>query len=595
MYNSLVAPPVSISTKATLHAPPEELWRFLSDTERLNRAVHLPVISFLPFPDRQKRGHYRAETAVYGLKLRYEEFPFEWVEGRFYQVERRFESGPFERFLGGMRFSSTAGGTEVEVFADLTPRGWLGSILAGRVGRKGTQDMLEVARAFERHAARPEAEPVPALPPEGGIQLGVLETRLAQVKVPGPLDRLRSHLQTAGDLEVVRMRPFELADRWGEDRMKVLRYFLFASRTGVLDLAWDVLCPNCRVPSRRIRTLAEMKSEAHCDTCDVKYGADFARSVEARFTVNPAIREARRDTYCIGGPANMPDIVAQLRVAPGQVRKEPFTIPGPLRVRSYQAPGILPLEGTRVRIDPGGVRVLPGEPGVLEVTNALPDEALVVVERETWQKSAATAALVTSLQDFRDLFPAEAVAPGEEIGISSLAVLFTDLKGSTDLYRRLGDPKAFAFVQNHFRYLVEKVTHHKGGVVKTMGDAVMATFASGKDALQAAVEMQRGWEEFRRDHGDYPGVSLRVGLHQGSAIAINNAGKLDYFGTTVNMAARVQAKSDGDDVVFTQAIEEDPEVQSYLASEGGRRETLTVPLKGLGGEHTLIRSRPMKK
>ena len=247
-----------------------------------------------------------------------------------------------------------------------------------------------------------------------------------------------------------------------------------------------------------------------------------------------------------------------------------------------------------MRVEAGGVRVEPGEAGALEVTNGLGTEALVVIERETWREAAATAALVTSLQDFRDLFPSEAVAPGEEIGIASLAVLFTDLKGSTDLYRALGDAKAFSFVQNHFRYLVEAVSNHRGGVVKTMGDAVMATFASGRDALEAAAAMQRGWVEFRHGHGDHAGVSLKIGLHQGPAIAINNAGKLDYFGTTINMAARVQAQSEGDDVVFTQAIEEDPQVRAYLASEGGKRETMTVALKGLGGGHTLIRSRPVK-
>ena len=595
MYNSLVADPVSASVKAAIQAPPGELWRFLSDTERLNRAVDLPVVSFVPLPDRRKKGHFRAETSVFGMTLKYEEFPFEWVEGRFYQVERKFDTGPLERFVGGMRFSARDGGTEVEVFAELTPSGWLGALFAGKIGRKGTQDMLELAKAFERHAAAPASEAAPALPPPGRVHEDVLDSRLAQVKVPGPAKKLRDHLLGAGDLEVVRMRPFELADRWGEDRMVTLRLFLHAARAGVLDLAWDVLCPSCRVPSRRILTLAEMKSQAHCDTCDVKFGADFSRSVEARFTVNPGVRAARRETYCIGGPANMPDIVAQLRVAPGGTRKESFAIAGGLRVRCYQAPGIVPLEGTRVRIEAAGLRVEPGEAGVLEVANGLGVEALVVVERETWRGTAATAALVTSLQEFRDLFPSEAVAPGEEIGISSLAVLFTDLKGSTDLYQKLGDPKAFAFVQNHFRYLVEAVTRHRGGVVKTMGDAVMATFASGLDALEAAVEMQKGWEAFRKGHGDHEGVSLKVGLHQGAAIAINTAGKLDFFGTTVNMAARVQAKSDGDDVVFTQAIEEDPQVQAYLESAEGHRETMTVPLKGLGGEHTLIRSRTMRK
>jgi adenylate cyclase len=590
-----VASPIVITDRAAIRVPPRDLWTFLSDTERMNRAVDLPAVEFLPIPDRSKKGHYRAETRWLGMKLSYEELPFEWVEGRYYRVERRYGSGPMERIIGGLRFLPSADGTELEVFADILPRTWVGAMVAGRVGRNAVQGILDLARALERHAADPAREPAPALPPPGTVHADVLDSRLAQVKAGGPVAKLRGHLLEAGDLEVVRMRPFELADRWGQDRMKVLLLFLYAARSGVLDLAWDVLCPNCRMPSRRIQTLAQMKSEAHCDTCDVKYGADFARSVEVRFTVNPAVREARRETFCIGGPANMPDIVAQLRLEPGEVRKEPFALPGPLRVRCYQAPGIVPLEGTKVRIEADGVRVAPGEPGVLEVTNTLGVEALVVVERETWQGTAATAALVTSLQDFRDLFPSEAVAPGEEIGISSLAVLFTDLKGSTDLYQKLGDPKAFAFVQNHFRYLVETVTRHRGGVVKTMGDAVMATFASGRDALEAAVEMQKGWEAFRRGHGDHAGVSLKVGLHQGTAIAINNSGKLDFFGTTVNMAARVQAKSVGDDVVFTQAIEDDPQVRAYLASEGGRRETMTVPLKGLGGEHTLIRSRPVQR
>ena len=98
----------------------------------------------------------------------------------------------------------------------------------------------------------------------------------------------------------------------------------------------------------------------------------------------------------------------------------------------------------------------------LEVENDLPVEALLVIERETWKQQAATAVEVTSLQEFRDLFPSDAVAPGQEMAIASLAVLFTDLKGSTDLYQRAGDPRAFSFVQNHFRYLTETVASCRG-------------------------------------------------------------------------------------------------------------------------------------
>ena len=186
--------------------------------------------------------------------------------------------------------------------------------------------------------------------------------------------------------------------------------------------------------------------------------------------------------------------------------------------------------------------------------------------------------------------------------------MFTDLKGSTELYQKLGDSMAFAFVQNHFRYLVEAVSLHRGGVVKTMGDAVMATFASGRDAVEAAVEMQRDWDAFRserfntagrkqlgvehRDKNEFTDVALKIGIHQGPAIAINNAGKLDYFGTMVNKAARVQAQSTGDDVVFSLAVAEDPDVRRYLAGTGFKEEIVTVPLKGLEGDHVLHRIRP---
>jgi class 3 adenylate cyclase len=602
-----VATPLTVSAKIRIQVPLDLLWEFLSDTERLNRAVDLPAINFAPVPDPQKKGYYTAETTFLGMKLVYDELPFEWVRNRYYQVERRFASGPLEKVVCGARFTAAGKETDLDIFADMIPRNLLGSLVAKKVvGKKATQDMVELARAFERHLTKDE--PPPALPSPADLHPDILDARLREMQTMSGAEKLRQHLLQGPDLEVVRMRPFDLADRWGENRDTILRLFLHAAKVGVVDLNWAVLCPSCRVAVKQTLTLSQLESKAHCETCQVEFGPDLARSIEARFTVNAAVRPARRETYCIGGPANMPQIQSQLRLQPGEKRREEFPIPpGGLRVRCYQAPGIVGLKGMSVRVAKEGITVDAGTPGVLEVENTLGVEALVVIERETWKQSAATAALVTSMQDFRDLFPGEAVAPGEELGIESLAVLFTDLKGSTELYQKLGDAKAFGFVQNHFRYLVEAVSMHRGGVVKTMGDAVMAIFASGKDAVQAGVEMQRHWNSFRGDRfstiqrtrmgvghrskDDFAGVSLKVGIHQGSAIAINNAGKLDYFGTMVNKAARVQAQSLGDDVVFSLAVAEDPEVRAYLAQSGLKEEVVTVPLKGLEGDHVLHRVR----
>jgi class 3 adenylate cyclase len=578
-----VRPPVDVSLHAQIPLPPADVWAFLADTDRLNRLVDLPSIRFRPPADPEQKGHYRAETHVFGMLVTYEEFPFEWVEPRWYRVLRRFDGGPLEEIEIGVRLTPTAGGTDLETFGRLVPRSWLASLAAKGLGRKAGEDVI---RAVREYADR--SKPAPLAP--GAANDALLEARLDPAKVPGPVERLRRHLREGSDLEVLRMRPFELADRWGEGRQAVLRMFLHAARTGAVDLSWTVLCPTCRVAASRAPALSSLKSKVHCDTCRIDFGADLASSMEARFAVNPAVRRARTETFCIGGPANMPQIAVQLRLGAGETRREPFAPPsGALRARCFQAPGIHPLTGTRLVCATSGFRVEPGEPGVLEVRNELPGEALVVVERETWKESAATAAQVTSLQDFRDLFPAEAVAPGEELGISSLAVLFTDLKGSTDLYRRVGDGRAFAFVQGHFRLLVETAAAHRGGVVKTMGDAIMATFASARDALEAGVDMQRHWEEFRRRRPEGEGMALKVGVHQGPSIAINNGGRLDYFGTTVNLAARVQGKAGGGELVFTRALAEDPEARAWLESERLSPKPFTAALKGLEGEHELYR------
>lgn len=594
-----MAAPIPVSVKAPIALPPEAIWAFLSDTDRMNRAVDLPPVRFVPDPSKQ--GHYRAETHVFGLLVTYEEFPWDWVAPRYYHMKRRFDGGPIAEVDGGIRIEPTAAGSELEVWGTVIPRGWLGRLAGKKLASKANTEIFGYVRALEAHAANPAA-PAPGRPPAADLNLDVLDARLRAADAAGPAGKLRSHLLEGSDLEVLRLRPFALADAWGEDRTTTLRYFLHVARAGVLDLSWSVLCPSCRVTAAKTRKLSEMKSKAHCDTCRIEFGADLAASVEARFTVNPAVRRARAETYCIGGPANMPDILAQLRLEPGEKRRETLRLKkGAVRVRCYQSPGIREIKvgsggmSLSVVCAADGLRVSAAELAegdvALEVENPLSTEALMVVERETWKEQAATAAVVASLQEFRDLFPAEAVAPGEELSIASLAVLFTDLKGSTDLYRRAGDPRAFTLVQNHFRYLTEAVAASRGGVVKTMGDAIMATFGSGRDAVEAAVRMQRGWMKFLEGRPDAEGILLKVGVHQGASIAINNAGRLDYFGTTVNTAARVQGQAEGGDVVLSAGLAEDPAVRKYLIDEGLRSEESRAWLKGLDGEHRLIRLR----
>jgi len=583
-----------------------DVWSFFADTDRLNQIVGLPSVRFIPLSNGQK-GHYRAVLRVLGIPVHYEELPFDWVEGRYYKVLRRFERGPLESVGGGLRIAPVENGTELEIFAQIVPRGALGTWLAPRLGRAiAMNKILLLAKRFEKHYLGLGIKPSSAAVFKPAVNRAQLEFRLAALPKPASaalISTLRDYLTSASDIEVSRLRPLELAQKWNAAPLDVLELCLRAARAGVLDLGWHVLCPRCSGVVNEAASLAAIKNTTHCDTCQISFNADLASSVEARFAPNPAIRQAHPAAYCIGGPALTPQIAVQWRLLPRETRQEEINLrTGSVRIRSYQAPGTIDVEtnpqtsegGTlEIRCAPSGVsadvsRVRSG-PIQLRIVNDSDQENLVVLERAGWRDLAATAALVMSLQEFRDLFPADAVAPGQELRLASLAVLFTDLSNSTSLYETIGDSKAFAFVQNHFRYLKDCITAHKGGIVKTIGDAVMASFPSAPDALEAAIEMQKGWAEFMRQYGAQADVQLKVGLHQGPCITINNKGQLDYFGGMINTAARVQAQSAGGDILLTSPVWDDPGVRTMQAAGNLKAEQLTASLKGIRGEKVLYR------
>ena len=138
-----------------------------------------------------------------------------------------------------------------------------------------------------------------------------------------------------------------------------------------------------------------------------------------------------------------------------------------------------------------GVEAMPpGEAGTIAFVNDAGFELAALIEDRTWTRDALTVPEVMSLQAFRDLFAEATLRPGDEAGVGQVALLFTDLRGSTALYERVGDAKAFNIVREHFAFLASIVRDHDGAVVKTIGDAVMASFGDPADAVKAALAMQ---------------------------------------------------------------------------------------------------------
>ena len=167
------------------------------------------------------------------------------------------------------------------------------------------------------------------------------------------------------------------------------------------------------------------------------------------------------------------------------------------------------------------------------------------------------------MQAFRDMFSDQVLRPGDEIAVQRIALMFTDLRGSTALYESVGDAAAYALVRDHFALLAGIVRRHDGAVVKTIGDAVMAAFHLPDDALAAALEIQREVARFNDGAADGP-IVIKLGLHVGACIAVTLNDRLDYFGTMVNLAARLEGESAGGDIVLSPDFAADAAVAGRL-------------------------------
>jgi class 3 adenylate cyclase len=189
---------------------------------------------------------------------------------------------------------------------------------------------------------------------------------------------------------------------------------------------------------------------------------------------------------------------------------------------------------------------------------------------------------------FREIFESETLSLRESLSVAQVCIMFTDIKGSTALYDRLGDSRAYALIRDHFDILFRRVEQNGGVIVKTIGDSVMASFKRPEDGLAAALAIQAAFDDFNRRESVKDEVLVKIGLHSGSTIMVNLNNRLDYFGQVVNMAARIQGTAEGGDVVVSAAIRNDPAARARLARREQAVVRRTESLKGISGEQEVF-------
>jgi class 3 adenylate cyclase len=546
------------------------------------------------------------------VKLRWKEYPFEWVRDRRYVVRREFEQGPIAALEGVVELEPAAAGVLVRVYADFTPANFSGRVL-WRLGKGSVENMAAFCDRYltRRAAGKADAAPVPTRRPR--VDEKRLDHLLGQLR-EAPVDRelldpLRERIVEGSDDQLLRIRPYAVADAWGADRREVLRLFLHATRRGLFELRWELMCPNCRVPKEQTSTLSRLPVQFHCDVCGIDIRTELDERVELRFSVHPAIREAEQAVYCIGGPLRTPHVVAQQYLRPNESRLLPVPVSEPLHLRAVGGQHRLELrpeeaarkpeevaitfaggrwQGPHSRMEGDALLRVPRE-APLRLRNQTGGPLLVALEERQWAGDATTAVEATALQEFRDLFSSEVLAPGQQLAVQDLAILFSDLRGSSSLYERVGDAPAYSRVNRHFDFVAAKLGAFSGTTVKTIGDGVMGAFVRLEDALEAAQAIQAGIGDWCVEQGIDPPLVLKIGIHHGAVIAMNGNGRLDYFGRTVNLAARLGEKGRGGDLVLLQQVVDEVRLLEAFDLDRYPQDPLRVSLRGFSDEQELVR------
>ena len=590
-----------------LKSTPESLWPFVADTNRFNRDTGVPQIDVDTGKKPLRNARRKVRLSIYGMNLEWEEQPFEWVRPVRFGIERVYSKGPMARMRARAELTPVDnGGTRVTYEVHATPRNLIGVVAIPLQLKLNSAPKFRAA--FQKYdklastgvdAALGEAESLPVVDHSRINALGerlLNESDQEQLTEVKPIvDRLLEFLTTADDFAVARIRPYQLADNWKVSRRLVLETCLRATRVGLLDLRWDLLCPMCR-GAEDIGSLKNLPANVHCPTCKIDFNANFDRFVEVTFKPSAGVRVVELQDFCIGSPQRTPHVVVQQLLTAGGERVLDLPLgSGNYRLRVLELPGSQAVNVSSEGASSASIALSANgwsndvlqlnKRSSLTLHNNTNAEQLLILERIAWSDQAATAAEVTALQIFRDLFSTEALRPGEQISVGTLTVLFTDLRHSTRLYREIGDATAFGRVMNHFDVLKKVIADREGAIVKTIGDAVMAVFRDPTNALLAMLDAQ---EVLANPAEGIMPLQLKAGIHSGPCIAVTLNDRLDYFGSTVNMAARLEGLSSGSDVIISGAVFGDAKVNELLRSEEFDVSSFEMALKGFEEEQSQL-------
>jgi len=594
-----------------LKSNPEKLWPFISDTNKFLKEAGQFSIRKQTFSRSTPKNYLEITSTKLSGNQAWIEKPYHWEKPYRFGTSRKYKASVLEYLKFSADLIPSGSGTKLILNLNLSSKKtFLRYLLKQYVDKVIKRNVLNYVHECDLNARLNE------LAYERSNEQNLVRGASKRIrKIEGKLiektrrqrivKHLIKYLKQADDEDLKTIHPYKLAEYWGEKKYSVLNVFLHAAKLELLDFRWDVFCPDCKKTRKSFKKMRDIRSNLRCQQCDSDYSIDFNENLHLVFNPHPLIRKISGNSYCYGGPQNTPHRVIQHFIEPGEEKYLDVKLEeGTYLFKTSQHKGFLKLQLRRGAEDTTTIFItdkdFDGQEATvsirpnLTIVNNSDKELVCYLEKANWKQEAIYATEVTSSHDFRTLFAEETLKDGEKVMASNLTILFTDLMNSTDLYLQEGDDFAIGQLMSHFKIIQQIVAEERGGIVKTIGDSVMAVFKEPVSALKAVERIQ---QIFSSSTAMGDSFKLKAGIHLGNCTAVNLNDRIDYFGTAVNIASRLVDVADEKEIVVSEPFFNFGDADLYLTNN---RKTLFIKtgekeLKGFDKETFKVKQIRMER
>ncbi len=536
----------------------------MSDTSRMNKTMGLP-----PWEEAELNGSRVVRTHVLGQEQEWVESPWTWIVNQEINQERIYKKGLMQKQTGQFRLLSektSEGLNQVEVSFTWYGGPLLRFVIGPLSAKFLKKAMTEYVQNQERiYFSNVQAKNL-ALTPLRELtsqDTDFIEAILkeAQSSKPEVLKKLLRYLVASDSLDIHKINPKKAAKDTGLKIHEVIEQLTKLTQSGYLALTWDVICPHCRGPQLEASKLRFVSETTTCQSCDLEFSTQADQSIEVTFKPQSKFREIGSVTYCAAEPAKKSHILMNWPV--GKIPSAKIDLkPGTYRARTLHGKKECEFKveektssGQKINLDFKQPQMTLAS-GETEISYSGSEKDFFVFESLAWSDERYLAGEALSNTHIRTLVSDDLLKSGVKLDIGEQIILFTDIVGSTPMYKRLGDNKAFIAVQDHYVEIESIIRTNSGVVVKFIGDAVMAAFTDASLAFKANQEIHSAFKNNKDS------LVLRTSFHIGQVLCVNMNVGLDYFGQTVNTAAKLQGWADGfETAVSEQTLQRVPESQ----------------------------------